>query len=160
MKSRYARPFSKISHAVFWWSVSLSDCLYSSSHPRLSHFSPSKIDCTEASVLRSTSVSSRRSTMVPAFRRAYNQLKMKVRALPTCKKPVGEGAKRTRGPELDKSSFLMGIEEFDMEDSWYGLAESSVKHPRHSRSKTRRFPEVASFHTPCTEIVLSLRACL
>jgi hypothetical protein len=74
--------------------------------------------------------------MVPAFRRAYNQLKMKVRALPTCKKPVGEGAKRTRGPELDKSSFLMGIEEFDMEDSWYGLAESSVKHPRHSRSKT------------------------
>jgi hypothetical protein len=52
--------------------------------------------------------------MVPAFRRAYNQLKMKVRALPTCKKPVGEGAKRTRGPELDKSSFLMGIEEFDM----------------------------------------------
>jgi hypothetical protein len=39
---------------------------------------------------------------------------MKVRALPTCKKPVGEGAKRTRGPELDKSSFLMGIEEFDM----------------------------------------------
>jgi len=98
--------------------------------------------------------------MVPAFRRAYNQLKMKVRALPTCKKPVGEGAKRTLGPELDKSSFLMGIEEFDMEDSWYGLAESSVKHPRHSRSKTRRFPEVASFHTPCTEIVLSLRACL
>ena len=60
---------------------------------------------------------------------------MKVRALPTCKKPVGEGAKRTRGPELDKSSFLMGIEEFDMEDSWYGLAESSVKQPRHSRSK-------------------------
>src|SRR5437660_12734835 len=103
-----------MSHAVFWWSVSRSDCLYSSSHPRLSHFSPSKIDCTEASVLRSTSVSSRRSTMVPAFRRAYNQLKMKVRALPTCKKPVGEGAKRTLGPELDKSSFLMGIEEFDM----------------------------------------------
>lgn len=70
---------------------------------------------------------------------------MKVRALPTCKKPVGEGAKRTRGPELDKSSFLMGIEEFDMEDSWYGLAESSVKHPWHCRSnpadsKGRFFP--------------------
>jgi hypothetical protein len=35
--------------------------------------------------------------MVPPFRRAYNQLKMKVRALPTWRNPVGEGAKRTRG---------------------------------------------------------------
>jgi len=85
---------------------------------------------------------------------------MKVRALPTCKKPVGEGAKRTRGPELDKSSFLMGIEEFDMEDSWYGLAESSVKHPGIPVPKPPPIPKVASFHTPCTEIVLSLRACL
>jgi len=98
--------------------------------------------------------------MVPAFRRAYNQLKMKVRALPTCKKPVGEGAKRTRCQELDKSSFLMGIEEFDMEDSWYGLAESSVKHPGTPVPKPPPIPKVASFHTPCTEIVLSLRACL
>jgi hypothetical protein len=85
---------------------------------------------------------------------------MKVRALPTCKKPVGEGAKRTRGPELDKSSFLMGIEEFDMEDSWYGLAESSVKHPGIPVPKAPPIPKIASFHTPCTEIVLSLRACL
>jgi len=73
---------------------------------------------------------------------------MKVRALPTCKKPVGEGAKRTLGPELDKSSFLMGIEEFDMEDSWYGLAESSVKHPRHSRSKTPPIPKGRFFPHP------------
>src|SRR6266478_8287455 len=99
-----------------------SDCLYSSFHPKSSHFNPSKMELTEASVLRSTSVSSRRRIMVPPLWRAYSQLKMNVRALPTCRKPVGEGAKRTRGPELDKSSFLMGIEEFDMEDSWYGLA--------------------------------------
>jgi hypothetical protein len=46
---------------------------------------PSKIDCTLASVLRSTSVSSRRSTMVPLLWRAKSQLKMNVRALPTCK---------------------------------------------------------------------------
>jgi len=35
--------------------------------------------------------------MVPLVRWAYNQLKMKVRALPTWRNPVGEGAKRTRG---------------------------------------------------------------
>jgi ribosomal protein L32E len=34
--------------------------------------------------------------MVPRFRRANSQLKMKVRALPTWRKPVGDGAKRTR----------------------------------------------------------------
>ena len=34
---------------------------------------------------------------MPLFRRAYNQLKIKVRALPTWRKPVGDGAKRTRG---------------------------------------------------------------
>ncbi len=60
-----------------------SDCLYSSSQLRPSHFRPSKMELTDASVLRSTSVSSRRRTMVPPLRRAYSQLKMKVRALPT-----------------------------------------------------------------------------
>jgi hypothetical protein len=35
--------------------------------------------------------------MVPLLWRAKSQLKMKVRALPTWRKPVGEGAKRTRG---------------------------------------------------------------
>ena len=34
---------------------------------------------------------------MPPLWRAYNQLKIKVRALPTCRNPVGEGAKRTRG---------------------------------------------------------------
>ena len=38
--------------------------------------------------------------MVPPLRRAYSQLKMKVRALPTCRNPVGDGAKRTRGLSL------------------------------------------------------------
>jgi hypothetical protein len=47
--------------------------------------------------------------MVPPVRRAYNQLKMKVRALPTWRKPVGEGAKRTRGLVED-----MAFGEFDM----------------------------------------------
>src|ERR1700726_661468 len=79
-----------------------SDCLYSSSQPglsklRLSHFNPSKMESTEAWVLRSTSVSSNRRIMVPPLWRAYSQLKIKVRALPTCRKPVGEGANRTRG---------------------------------------------------------------
>src|ERR1700704_5349681 len=75
-----------------------SDCLYSSSHPKSSHFNPSKMELTDASVLRPTSVSSRRRIIVPALWRAYSQLKMNVRALPTCRKPVGDGAKRTRGP--------------------------------------------------------------
>src|ERR1700722_19087747 len=74
-----------------------SDCLHSSSQSRFSHFSPSKMESTEAWVLRSTSVSSSRRIMVPPLWRAYNQLKMNVRALPTCRNPVGDGAKRTRG---------------------------------------------------------------
>ncbi len=41
---------------------------------------------------------------MPPFRRAYRQLKMNVRALPTCKNPVGDGANRTRNLlELDES---------------------------------------------------------
>src|SRR5262249_43484324 len=96
VKSRYASPFRKIDSAICRCRLSLSDCLYSSSQPRPSQRSPSKMEFTDASVLRSTSVSSSRKTMVPPFRRAYNQLKIKVRALPTCKNPVGDGANRTR----------------------------------------------------------------
>src|SRR5438270_6032728 len=83
--------------AICRWRVPRSDCLYSSSQLRPSHFSPSKIELTDASVLRSTSVSSSRKIIVPWFRRAYSQLKTKVRALPTWRNHVGEGAKRTRG---------------------------------------------------------------
>src|ERR1017187_9991127 len=72
-----------------------SDWRYSSSQPRSSQRRPSYIEVSEASVLRSTSVSSMRRIIVPPLRRAYSQLKMNVRALPMCKKRVGEGAKRT-----------------------------------------------------------------
>jgi hypothetical protein len=46
--------------------------------------------------------------MVPPLWRAYSQLKMKVRALPTWRKPVGDGAKRTRGFESDVDSGIAG----------------------------------------------------
>lgn len=36
------------------------------------------------------------NTILPPVLQAYNQLKRAVRAPPTCKFPVGEGAKRTR----------------------------------------------------------------
>ncbi len=66
------------------------------------------------SVLRSTSVSSRRKTMVPRLRRAKSQLKMKVRALPTWRKPVGDGAKRTRSitSEYNNCSFRLSAVSF------------------------------------------------
>jgi hypothetical protein len=86
-----------------------SDCLYSSSQPKFSHFRPSKMEWTEASVLRSTSVSSSRRIMVPPLWRAYSQLKIKVRALPTWRNPVGEGAKRTRGFNEDVDSSGKGF---------------------------------------------------
>ena len=44
---------------------------------------------------RSRSVSSMRRMNVPPCLRAKSQLKSAVRALPMCRKPVGEGAKRT-----------------------------------------------------------------
>src|SRR5579864_2796174 len=95
--------------AVWRCNAPRSDCLYSSSQPRPSHFSPSKIEFTERSVFRSTSVSSRRRIIVPLFRRAYSQLKMKVRALPTWRNPVGDGAKRTRGLKLVATAAGFGI---------------------------------------------------
>src|SRR5262245_56870398 len=45
---------------------------------------------------RSRSVSSMRRMKAPSCWRANNQLKSAVRAPPTCRNPVGEGAKRTR----------------------------------------------------------------
>src|SRR5215471_15553923 len=55
---------------------------------------------------------------------------MKVRALPTCRKPVGEGAKRTRSESTDKLSFLRGVEEFGMKLTCYGRAKKRVKRLR------------------------------
>src|SRR5262245_16514613 len=45
---------------------------------------------------RSASVSSMRRTNTPPAPRASRQLKSAVRAPPTCRYPVGDGAKRTR----------------------------------------------------------------
>src|SRR5207248_11316314 len=85
---------------------------------------PSKIELSDASVLRSTSVSSSRKIIVPWFRRAYSQLKMKVRALPTWRNPVGEGAKRTRG--LPCEGGLRGSDiEFATEVNWSAMKRSS-----------------------------------
>ncbi len=55
---------------------------------------PSRIAATAASVERSRSVSSMRSSIVPPILRAKTQLNRAVRAPPICRKPVGEGAKR------------------------------------------------------------------
>ena len=46
--------------------------------------------------LRSRSVSSMRSRNSPPVWRAKSQLNRTVRAPPTCRKPVGDGAKRVR----------------------------------------------------------------
>ena len=52
-----------------------------------------------ASVLRATSVSSRRRTNVPPVCRANRKLNSAVRAVPRCSGPVGLGAMRTRMSE-------------------------------------------------------------
>src|ERR1700744_6303323 len=44
-----------------------------------------------------------RTMNLPPVRLAYSQLKRAVRAFPTCKRPVGEGAKRTRTVPLSIS---------------------------------------------------------
>jgi hypothetical protein len=74
---------------------------------------------------------------------------MKVRALPTCRKPVGEGAKRTLGL-ADKSSFLREVAESGMKLPWYGPLERSVKHAALPGCENDDV-----FLTPCTENVLS-----
>ena len=57
---------------------------------------------------------------MPPFRRAYNQLKIKVRALPTWRNPVGEGAKRTRGLWMEGASKELDIEGFQTFDGTVG----------------------------------------
>src|SRR5216684_1778274 len=114
-----------------------SDCLYSSSHPRSSHFNPSKMELTEASVLRPTSVSSRRRIMVPPWWRAYSQLKMNVRALPTCRKPVGEGAKRTRGPIAEICCVAGEIDDGLIRES-FAMVRAREKHRQARRHRVHR----------------------
>src|SRR5580704_10903260 len=59
--------------------------------------------------LRSSSVSSMRSTNVPECWRANSQLNSAERALPTWKYPVGEGAKRTRGAAAGVGSVIRWV---------------------------------------------------
>ena len=54
-----------------------------------------RMACSDSLVDRSMSVSSIRRMKVPPWPRANSQLNSAVRALPTCKWPVGDGAKRT-----------------------------------------------------------------
>ena len=54
------------------------------------------MSCSNAIVLRATSVSSRRRTNVPPVWRAKRKLKSAVRAVPMWSGPVGLGAMRTR----------------------------------------------------------------
>ena len=48
---------------------------------------------------------------------------MNVRALPTWRNPVGEGANRTLGPGVDKLSFLIGVDESGMRDFMVSAGE-------------------------------------
>src|SRR5438552_18713733 len=57
---------------------------------------PIRMPSTISAVERSKAVSSMRSTKVAPNRFAKSQLNSAVRAPPTCRYPVGEGAKRTR----------------------------------------------------------------
>src|SRR4051812_12008249 len=61
---------------------------------------PSRIPPTISSVERSKSVSSIRRMKVPPKWRAKSQLNSAVRAPPTWRYPVGEGANRTRGDDM------------------------------------------------------------
>src|SRR3954471_2953584 len=67
-----------------------------SSQSRPSQVSPSRMIWVCSSVERALSVSSMRSRNLPPSRRAKSQLKSAVRAPPTWRYPVGDGAKRTR----------------------------------------------------------------
>ena len=67
-----------------------------SSHWMPSHLRSVSTASSLSRVLRAASVSSTRSTSLPPTCLAKSQLKSAVRAPPTCRLPVGDGAKRTR----------------------------------------------------------------
>src|SRR3989475_11269600 len=66
-----------------------------SSQSRPSHLRPSRMTWVCSSVERALSVSSIRRRNLPPSLRAKSQLKSAVLAPPTCRYPVGDGAKRT-----------------------------------------------------------------
>ena len=85
--------------------------------------------------------------MVPPVRRAYNQLKMKVRALPTWRKPVGEGAKRTRG--LGDDDCLRGVRHEQVE-LWMVRAAGKHRQARGKRPRRAWAQQECENQTPCT----------
>ena len=94
--------------------------------------------------------------MVPPFRRAYSQLKIKVRALPTWRNPVGDGANRTRDRDVAKLPFFNGLAEVDMQEL---MLRAEEKRRQAGAGGAGVIEQVfhGSFHNPCTEIVLSSR---
>ena len=104
-KQQYARPRSRSVRAAAAYCSLRSDCRYGAKGPPTSgpssQSSPSqrkssRMARSDARLDRSVSVSSMRRTNAPPARRASSQLKSAVRALPTCRCPVGLGANRTR----------------------------------------------------------------
>lgn len=79
---------------------------------------------------------------------------MNVRALPTWRNPVGEGANLTLGPDSDKLSFLIGVDESGMRNLMVRVGEKKRQAvPNRARAKTpgNRFHlKELSFHNPCT----------
>src|SRR6266850_2092052 len=95
--STYAFPSARSLSAISWWRPMRAPWkIGCSSQSSPSHLRPSRITWVCSSVERALSVSSMRSRKVPPLFRAYSQLKSAVRAPPTWRYPVGEGAKRTR----------------------------------------------------------------
>ena len=103
----YAFPSATSRFTCSRYSASRSSCRYGptgpptsgpSSQSSASQRRPSRIARTASSVERSTSVSSMRRMNVPPCARAKSQLYRAVRTPPTCRYPVGLGAKRTRTP--------------------------------------------------------------
>src|SRR5262249_50525064 len=77
------------------WGRSRVDWLRLSTQSRPSQARSWRIASAYSSRLRAASVSSRRSTKPPPLVRANSQFTTAWRALPTCRRPVGDGAKRT-----------------------------------------------------------------
>src|SRR5438067_3919135 len=78
---------------------------------------------THSSRVRSMSVSSMRRMNVPSVWRANSQLNSAVRAPPTWRKPVGDGAKRTLGLEATRSRYRRPV-------AWLRMAKTSVLTPQ------------------------------
>src|ERR1700735_5013913 len=95
-----------------------SDCLYTSSQLKFSHFSPSKIESTEACVLRSTSVSSRRRIMVPPLWRGLRGGEKKGGA----PRSVGAGIQRVKNERACAAYMEKAGRRGSEADAWPGAS--------------------------------------